>query len=269
MSRRPAKVDGKVLPGVRPNAGIAASYRRKLDALILEMARSYAYWIKAQYRANPPRMAMDAVSSADLAKLMRRLGSKWEKRYAEMGPKLALHFARAVRNQSERDLKRIMREAGFSVNFTMSTSLRDIMKAEITENVALIKSIHEQYHTQVEGLVMRSVSEGRDLKGLADDLQSRYGITRRRAEFIALDQNNKATSAIQRERQTSVGITKAIWMHSHAGKEPRPTHLANDRNEFDLAEGWHDPDPKVNRRIWPGQLIRCRCTWKPVVKGFS
>jgi uncharacterized protein with gpF-like domain len=268
--RRPAKVSGKVLPGVRPNAGIAASYRKKLDALIAEMAGSYAYWLKAQYRANPPEMALDAVSSADLAKLLRRLGRHWSKRFNAMAPKLAAYFAQSVHRQSMRDLKRITKEAGFSVPMPpMTPELRDIMKAEVAENVSLIRSIQQQYHTEVEGMVMRSVTAGRDLKTLADELQDRYDITRKRAAFIALNQNNQTTSAIQRERQTAVGITRAVWMHSHAGKVPRKTHLANDRNEFDLKTGWFDPDEHVRKRIWPGQLINCRCSWRPLVRGFS
>ena len=88
------------------------------------------------------------------------------------------------------------------------------------ENVSLIKSIASQFHTQVEGMVMRSVTEGRDLSALTKDLQKRFGVTKDRAAFIALDQNNKATSAIQRERQTALGIEEGIWMHSHAGKVP-------------------------------------------------
>ncbi|KYF05143.1 phage head morphogenesis protein, partial [Salmonella enterica subsp. enterica serovar Typhimurium] len=77
----------------------------------------------------------------------------------------------------------------------------------ITENVNLIRSIPQQHLTQVETLVMQSVGRGRDLKTLTDELEKRYGITRRRAALIARDQNNKATSVMQSARQRSVGIT--------------------------------------------------------------
>ena len=46
-------------------------------------------------------------------------------------------------------------------------------------------------------------------------------------------------------------------MHSHAGKTVRKTHYANDGKRYNVAEGWFDPDPKVSRRIWPGELINC------------
>ena len=41
---------------------------------------------------------------------------------------------------------------------------------------------------------MRGVRTGRDVGQVAKDLQGRLGVTKRRAPFIALDQNNKNTS---------------------------------------------------------------------------
>lgn len=268
----PRRARGQTLRPAFANAGIEAAYRRSMYLLIAEMHRSYVYWLKAQYRETPPRtLAEDAASPAEeLERELKKLGRRWQKKFDEAAPRLAKHFARSVDKQSKSHLRTILREGGWSVKMQpFSPELQDVMNATVAENVGLIKSISSQYHTQVQGLVMRSVTEGRRLDELTKELQKRYGVTRRRAELIALDQNNKATSVINRERQLKVGIQKGVWMHSHAGKEPRRTHLANDGKEFDLQEGWFDPDPKVRKKIWPGQLIRCRCTWKPVVKGFS
>lgn len=251
------------------NAGITVAYRKKIMRLVDEMQRSYVYWLKATYRADPPVMAQDAMPARELEKTLADLGVRWQKQFDAVAPELARFFAKSVSAQSDAVLKSILRKAGYSVKFSMTKALRDVMKAEIVENVGLIKSIPQQYHTQVQGMVMRSVQTGRDLAGLSKEMQKRYGITKRRADFIALDQNNKATSAIQRIRQTELGIEKGKWLHSHTGREPRPTHVANDGKTFSIAEGWYDPDPRVKRRIWPGELIRCRCTWKPIVKGFS
>jgi len=92
-------------------------------------------------------------------------------------------------------------------------------------------------------------------------------VTRRRAEFIASDQNSKATSNLRRVREIELGLDEAIWIHSHAGKVPRPTHVANDGKKFSLKDGWLDP--AINKRIWPGTEPRCRCSWRPLIKGFS
>jgi uncharacterized protein with gpF-like domain len=259
----------KILRPVFPNVGIEADYRRRLYALIEQMQRSYAYFLKAQYRCTPPRMAMDATPAEQLRRELKKLGIRWEKRFAEAAPKLARYFALSTAARSKAVLEKILRDAGISVRFQLSSPMRDIMEATIADNVSLIKSIASEHHTAIEGVVMRSVTTGRDLGFLVRQLEHRYGVTRRRAALIAMTQNNMATASMTRARQVEVGITEAVWLHSHAGKEPRRTHVANSGERYDVALGWFDPDPKVRRRIWPGELINCRCVSKPVVKGFS
>lgn len=259
----------KALRPVRPNCGIEAAYRRKLYRLIDEMARSYAYWIKAAWRKNEPVLAQDATPAADLQREVRRLSKAWQDRFDEGAPELARWFSLSASRRSDAALKAILKKAGFTVKFKTTRAVRDVLDASIAENVSLIKSIASQYHTEVEGMVMRSVQAGRDLGSLTKDLQKRYGVTRRRAALIARDQNNKATAVITRVRQVDLEITEAIWQHSHAGKKPRKTHLANDGKRYNPAVGWFDPDPKVRQRIWPGMLGSCRCTSRPVVKGFT
>lgn len=258
-----------MLRAVWPNAGIRAAYARKLRMLVDEMSNSYRHWLRSTYRANPPRMAMDATPARELERELTRLGARWERRFAEAAPKLAQWFATTAAKRSDAALLKILRDAGFSVRFKESAVVRDMLAATVAENVGLIKSIPQQYHTQVQTMVMQSVKAGRDLEQLTKDLYARHNVTWDRAKFIALDQNNKATSAMMAARQTALGIEEGIWLHSHAGKEPRPTHVDNDGKRFSIREGWFDPDPRVRRRIWPGTLINCRCAWKPVVKGFS
>lgn len=245
------------LSAIRPNIGIAAAYRRKLAALIEEMSDSYEYWLRAQYRETPPALAQDATPAKELEKELRKLGKQWQKRFDDAAPKLAAWFAKRVRGRSEAALRKILKDAGFSVKYTLTSGMRDIMAATVAENVSLIRSISQQYHTEVQGMVMRSVTAGRDLSQLSKDLRKRYGITQRRANLISLDQNNKATAALMRVRQTDMGLEEGIWLHSHAGKEPRKTHLRNHGKKFDLRTGWYDPDPRVKRHILPGELIRC------------
>jgi len=67
------------LSPIRPNLGLEAQYRRRLDALIGEMHRSLIYFLKAAYRANEPEMAMDDAGQPGsparrLQAEMRRLG---------------------------------------------------------------------------------------------------------------------------------------------------------------------------------------------------
>jgi uncharacterized protein with gpF-like domain len=143
-----------------------------------------------------------------------------------------------------------------------------VLDASVQESVSLIRSIPEQYFKSVEGDVMRSVQTGRDLSTLTDRLQSSYGVSYRRAAFIARDQNNKATAALNRGRQLELGIDEAIWQHSGAGSHPRVSHVEAGRRKqrYNVSEGWLDPD--VGERIWPGSLPNCRCTARSVIPGF-
>lgn len=254
---------------VHPNAGLRAAYNRKLMALIDAMHRSFTHWLIAQYRKTPPRLAQDATPAIELRRALRDLARQWDVRFDELAPKLARWFVRSAEARSSATLRRLLREGGMSVKFKMTPAMRDVLEATITEQVGLIKSIPQQYHTQIEGLVMRSVQTGRDLSTLSRQIEQRYGVTKRRAALIARDQNNKSTAVLVNVRQLELGITEAIWQHSGGGKEPRRTHVANSGKRYKIAEGWLDPDPKVKRRILPGELINCRCVSRSVVPGFS
>ena len=258
-----------VLRPVHPNAGIRAAYRKKLLALVDEMLDSYLYWVRAAYRRNPPEMAMDDVPARELEKALAGLAKRWEKNFDTASKELAKYFATKVEKRSSAALQGILKRGGFTVEFKMSAALRDVMTATVAENVSLIKSIAPQFHSQVSVMVMQSVSAGRDLAPLTRQLQKQFGVTRRRAELIARDQNNKATAQITRARYVDLGIQKAVWLHSGGGKTKRPTHVKQSGKPFDMAEGWYDPDPRVKRFIQPGELINCRCVCRAVVKGFS
>jgi uncharacterized protein with gpF-like domain len=81
--------------------------------------------------------------------------------------------------------------------------------------------------------------------------------------LIARDQSNKANAVVTRARQLELGIAEAIWMHSHAGKEPRPTHVAMNGKRYKVSEGmW---DSAENRFVFPGELIKCSCTGRSVL----
>lgn len=257
----------KVLRPVHPNAGITALYRARLEALIEEMTTSYLHWLRAQYRAKPPEMAQDATPAQELQRELRMLGTRWERRWSAAAPKLADWFARSASKRSQAALMRILKEAGIAVEFQMTAAMRDAFDATVFENVSLIKSIPATYHNQITGIVMRSVQAGRDLESLASEIEARYRVTKRRAALIARDQNNKATAVMTRARQAEVGITKAVWLHSAGGKEPRPTHVAKSGKPYNIETGWLDP--AVNRHIWPGSEINCRCVSRSIVKGFT
>jgi SPP1 gp7 family putative phage head morphogenesis protein len=230
------------------------------------MDKSVQWWLRAAYRANEPVMAQDRTPADELRDTIRKLARRWQKNFDEAAPELAQYFSRAVAERSSATLKAILKTAGFTVKFKITPAMRDIMSATVGQQVSLIKSIPSQYFTNIEGIVMRSVQTGRDLAQLTNDLQEQFGVTRRRAAFIARDQNNKATASMTRARQDELGITQAIRVHSGAGKHPRPTHVAMNGTKYDVSKGMRDP--AVKRWIFPGEEINCRCISKSIIPGL-
>ena len=239
------------------------------------MHRSVAYWVEAAYRAADPEtvdmeageLALDAVPAAELRAAVQALTRRWRRNFRDLAKDLARYFARSAAGRSDAVLAAALRRGGLSVKFRTTPAVRDVLHATVSANVALIRSIPEQYLTSVEGMVMRSVQAGRDLATLSAALVRERGVTVRRAALIARDQNNKATSAIVRVRQVELGLTEAIWLHSGGGKHPRPTHVRNSGKKYDIARGWWDPAER--KYVHPGELINCRCVSRPVVPGFS
>ena len=254
----------KTLAPVHPNAGIEADYRKRLGALVAEMNASVLYWVSAAYRATPPEMAQDASPAEDLRRAFDRLARRWTDKFADLAPKLARHFATAATKRADGALAGMLKEAGFTVSFKMTTPVNDVFRATLAENVALIKSIPAQYLTQVQGAVMRSVQVGRDLGSLTKEIQQQYGKTFKRAAFIARSQNNIATATITRARQTEIGVTKAIWLHSGAGKHPRPEHVKASGKTYDVAKGMF----LEGVWTWPGREPNCRCVCRSVIPGL-
>jgi uncharacterized protein with gpF-like domain len=109
----------------------------------------------------------------------------------------------------------------------------------------------------------------RDLKQLQNEIMHNFGVAKRRAALIARDQNNKPTAAINREWALEAGAKYAIWMHSGAGKEPRPSHVkaGRERVRFRIDKGWFDPHER--KWIQPGELINCRCSCRIVIQGVA
>lgn len=231
------------------------------------MQASIVAELSATYAENEPHALVlygqDASPAAMMTQAMKRLSRQWLKRFDELAPKMATHFATAVKDRCDKSLADDLRAGGMSVKFKLTAAMNDVLSSTISENVALIKSIPRQHLLGVESIVTQSVTAGRDLGAMVTELRKRHGITKRRAANIALDQNNKATAMLTRARWLELDIVEGEWLHSAGGKYKRPTHVAHSGKRYSVAKGIVlDPKEGV---VWPGTAIGCRCVGKPVL----
>lgn len=252
----------KIVRSVPANRGIEARYRKELERLVDDMHRSFKYWLIAEYRKSPPRMlalAEDATPAQSIKKVLNDLAKRWIARFDEYAPKIAEVYLKSMFKSSDSAFRQALKDAGFTVQFKMTPAVRDAFNASLEANIGLIRSIPEQYLKDVEGVVMRSYASGRDLETMTSEIQKVYPVTATRAAFIARDQSNKANAVVNRARQLEIGITEAVWMHSHAGKNPRPSHVAANGKTYEIAKGCLIDGEYIH----PGEEPNCRCTSRP------
>lgn len=285
----------KTLRAIHPNEGVHMWYRAQLVAML---ARSYEDLVAmvqepasvalaqdqhSRRSLPPPQLvtfdsmydiysaygAFDAKTTPNirLNSALKRWGDKWSKKFDKAANRIAREFASKSFSSFQASMKSELAKANFTVRFAPTRASLAAFQATVSENVALIKSIQQQYHTKVQGDIWRAVTRGSDLSKLSTDLRDTYGITTKRAALIARDQNAKAKATIENARRQELGITQAIWQHSSAGKKRRPSHVAMNGKVFDLKQGMYDPDE--GEWILPGQLINCRCTSRAIIPGFE
>lgn len=252
------------LRAVRPSAALRARYEAALERAVGDMHRSLLYWLRARYRATGAPMALDASPAMEMRRAMRKLARRWQANFDALAPKLAEWFATAANERADGELGRMLRDHGFTVRFRMSRGQNEAYQGVIGENIALIKSIASQHLAAVEGVVMRSVQRGRDLGTLTRELEESYGVTSRRAAFIARSQNNMATATLTAARQVELGV-EARWLHSAGGRQPRPEHVAFSGKTYDPKRGAF----LEGKWTWPGMEPNCRCVSVPVIPGFD
>lgn len=246
--------------------GQVERYGAALGKLMREMYRAYARELAATFEDTPPIvMAQDASIANKATVALNNLKRRFARLFRERAPEIVDNMLKGVDKASTDTLNQSLRQLSGGITLKtdkMPAALKQVVQSAIKENVALIKSIADTYHTQIEGAVMRSLQPGgRGLADVRDALDKYAGITDRRRDLIASNQVRRVSAAIQVERAKSAGVTQFVWRHSRGGAHPRQMHEDLDGKVFTL-----DDLPVIDKdgtRGLPGSLPRCRCFMVP------
>lgn len=198
-------------------------------------------------------------SSVQLA--IRALRSQWldiektaEKIAAEMATK------NNVFNR-KRFVKQINKAAGVDISHILADSgVNAALRASVTENVSLIKTMPAKQFDRIERAVLQGVTSGNDFFSIKKDINAIGSISKRRARLIARDQVSKLNGNLNRIRQDDIGITHYFWRTSE-DERVRPDHEANNGKRF----AWDNPPAATGH---PGEDIQCRCTADPDLRNL-
>lgn len=260
---------------VRPtfgNVGVEYWYRDQLNKVLRRASDDLVHALELVWRTTPPAIgfagAADAPSpTVTIQKIMTKWGKRWTARFDRLSLDLSAAFTSKAFRVTQVSMQQAFKQAGFTVEFKPSARVLEGYRAVLAENVNLIKSVPAQYLKDIQTKVWQSVITGSDIEKLAEGIREVYGVNERRAATIARDQTNKAKAVIENVRYKELGLTRARWQHSSAGKVPRPTHVAANGKTYDLNKGMWDKDE--GEWVFPGQLINCRCSSSPIIPGVD
>ncbi len=255
---------------IKNNIALASRYNKRLQELVNIMVRETEKEIAKEIAKLFEQSAInDYAQDASPVVLAKKTLSKLKKKVDKLFAKYSLIEAQRFAEQADKSSYNNTVEAMKAMIETVSiprygARTTEVLKSITAENALLIKSIPEQYITQVQGAVLRSLTTGRGMQDLIPFLKRQYGVQQRRAHLLAYDQTSKAMQGLTRARLQAAGITKFIWIHSGGSNHPRKLHQFYNGKEFEFD---NPPviDEKTGVRGYPADAINCRCTMKGVI----
>ena len=249
--------------------GQEKKYQKQLNKLGKALIKAVNEELMPFLKAQQPAYASDGIGT-NLATIFRKLNQQFSGQIVlgfaqgsassmveSTGKKNKAKFDRSVKAVTGVDLGSIVQTEG----------LQDFIDLSVNKNVALIKSLPEEYLKSVETIVNNGVIEGKRFSDIAKEITARVGSANKklanRIKTIAMNEVSTLNAQLSQRRSESLGITRGIWRTSE-DERVRTCHIKRNGKEFDIGKGlFSSCDGKT---IKPGQEINCRCTFSPIIK---
>ena len=248
---------------------IGISYNAELQRMVRRIKKDIDQSIKPQVKDLEVEYTADSwadVIEVSLAALRQRWSSAVFNRFAE---RMASKFVQAVNLQNQQQFQNQYKSFGINI-YAGNQSVSDYLDATVKDNVRLIKSIPDQYLTQVESIVLGNMRAGMRPSAINKQLQDQFGVTERRARVISRDQVSKASNGLAKKRMESSGFKYFQWIDSKDSRvRSRHKHIANKVTKY--GKGIYSfSDLPLNDKgipIAPSDDIQCRCVMRPVLES--
>ncbi|MFX3616233.1 MAG: minor capsid protein [Sporolactobacillus sp.] len=133
--------------------------------------------------------------------------------------------------------------------------LDEFMRNTVHENVSYISSIRDEYFPKIESIIYQGVKKGQSIGVIRRGLVDRVGMTRNRAQFIAIDQTGTIFGQMTGKRHQEMGVNRFEWVDA-GDNRVRPKHRDLNGNTYSYG--------KPPSEGLPGEPFRCRCVAYPV-----
>ncbi len=243
---------------VRAAKSPEVKYRRQLESLTAKLRRDTNTQIIPILRQFESEYVNDAY-----AQTLEQAFENLRKAYVDIGVNAKIVSNSFVGNTNNVNKSRFYKAMEDAVGVNLETiiqgeGLDDVLIASTQENVALIRSIPEEYFKKIETLVYSSTTQGNTAGSMIKQIQKIGRTTTKRAKLIARDQSSKLNSVLNQQRQQNLGVEEYVWRTS-GDERVRENHRAKNGKTF----RWDKPPKDTGH---PGQDIQCRCVAQPIIK---
>lgn len=147
---------------------------------------------------------------------------------------------------------------------TLTEGQRDQLASQWGQNLNLyIKKWSAKNIIELRAKIQDETFKGNRAASLEAMIKQNYGVSRRKAEFLARQETSLLLSKYRESRYAEIGVTEYKWSTSH-DERVRSSHRHLNGKIFSFA---FPPvtDPKTGARNNPGEDFNCRCVAIPVV----
>lgn len=184
--------------------------------------------------------------------------------------KTGLETAKAIpaiiKNLDEQFTDTVLAIDVVEVTAELTPAVAQALRADFTDNLNLsIKNFLDEEIPRLREIVQKNAFAGYRADTLAQIIETRFGVTKRKAAFLADQETSLLTSKFREQRYKAIGIRDYVWSTSH-DERVREDHRHLDGKRFSF-----DSPPITNRttgaRNNPGEDFRCRCVPIPVIEA--
>lgn len=247
--KRPAR-----LPRQIPPAALARAYRTRIRDLIDSMMSIFRSTALGKLEALAAQLTTDAVED-DLAEIFEELQQKLNEEFNRR--KLQSTVRPVAAQLASYQATQLNRQIN-AVTGTDLVGFEGWLEKEIalftSENVALIKSIPQEFLSKLEPALARHFSNGGKFEDMAQLIEDQFEVSSNRAKLIATDQTYKFNANLNELRQKDLGIDKFTWV-TEEDEKVRSSHAARNGKVM----SWENP----LGGILPGEEVNCRCEAEP------
>lgn len=134
----------------------------------------------------------------------------------------------------------------------------------LTNNLDLsIKDFAAHQIPELRAMVEKNLFEGGRTDRLSDIIRARFGVSQRKAEFLAGQETRMLTAKYAQIKAGEIGAREYIW-HTSRDRRVRDDHAALDGKRFSYSS------PPITNRVTgarnnPGEDFECRCRAWPII----